>query len=178
MTVVSGVFTIGGIDVHTAVREYVAKHCPGRWAHVIEVGARDVNGGIRDLIDTDSYVGVDLVAGPGVQHVGDVREYQPTQLADLVLCLEVAEHDPDPLSLFQACCRLLRPGGVFVMTCATGGRAPHSAGDGGPLAPGEWYGNVPASTVLAAVRGVPLRLRDMVVDPAAGDLRAVIVKDV
>lgn len=162
--------------MHAAVREYVAKHCRGRWSHVIEVGSRDVNGGVRDLIDTDAYVGVDLVAGPGVQHVGDVREYQPVQLADLVLCLEVAEHDPDPLSLFQACCRLLRPGGVFVMTCATGGRAPHSAGDGGPLGPGEWYGNVAPSVVLAAVRDSPFRLRDMVVDPAAGDLRVVVVK--
>jgi len=47
--------------------------------------------------------------------------------------------------------RMLEPGGMFVMTAAGPGRAPHSAVDGKGLQPGEHYANIdPGGTVDVA----------------------------
>jgi 2-polyprenyl-6-hydroxyphenyl methylase/3-demethylubiquinone-9 3-methyltransferase len=43
---------------------------------------------------------------------------------DLVTCMELLEHVPDPASMIAACARLVRPGGVVV--CSTINRNPKS----------------------------------------------------
>ena len=57
---------------------------------VLEIGSYDVNGSIRSLFDTEHYVGVDLVAGPGVDVVADGQSVDyPDATFDVVLSCEV-----------------------------------------------------------------------------------------
>jgi hypothetical protein len=61
---------------------------------VLEIGAHDVNGGIRELFDTDKYVGVDLSAGEGVDVVISGHEYSSEILFDVTISCECFEHNP------------------------------------------------------------------------------------
>ncbi len=130
--------------MHDSARSFVARIVSGRqFGHVVEVGGRNINGGVVDLIDyTRSYTSLDLYDGPGVDVVTDVRDWTPPHLVDLVICCEVLEHADDPAGVVKSCLAMLAPGGLFVMTCAGPGRAPHSGHDGGPVRPDEHYANI------------------------------------
>jgi hypothetical protein len=129
--------------MHDAARTYVAGVVAGqRYARVVEVGGRDINGGIRDLVDAGTYVGIDLEDGPGVDVVADCRFWEPPWKASLAVCCEVLEHAEFPRSVVDACVGYLRPGGRLVLTCAGPGRAAHSGHDGGPVQEDEHYANV------------------------------------
>jgi SAM-dependent methyltransferase len=128
--------------LHDSARQYVATVVAGqRYARVVEVGSRNVNGSIRELVDAATYVGIDLEDGPGVDVVADCRFWEPPWKASLVLCCEVLEHAEDPQSVVDTCIGYLKPGGRLVLTCAGPGRAPHSGHDGGPVVD-EHYGNI------------------------------------
>ena len=134
---------IGGIPVHAEVREWVARWCAvDQFVRTLEVGSRDINGGVRDLIRSENYFGVDLYAGPGVDRVCDARDLGYDGQFDLVLCLEVLEHERDPEGLIDTLGRLAKPGGLVVATAGGVGREPHSAHDGGALRWDEHYGNL------------------------------------
>lgn len=126
--------------MHAEARRFVAAHS-GTYPHVVELGGRDVNGGVRDLFDYDRWLSIDLHPGPAVDVVADARTYRPNFEADLVVCCEVAEHCPRPWQLVANAHRILRPGGVFLFTAACPPRAPHSAVDGGPVRD-EHYRNI------------------------------------
>jgi len=141
--------------MHPAVREYVAEHLPGEYESVLEVGSRDINGGVRDLLAPEAaYIGVDLREGPGVDVVADFSAYRHPERVDVVLCLEVFEHTPEWREIIDSAHRNLKPGGTLIVTCATTRRPPHSAVNGGALPPGEHYANVAQDELnLALSRG-------------------------
>jgi hypothetical protein len=115
------------------------------YQHVLEIGARSINGTIRDLCSSaTSYVGIDIRPGPDVDAVASGHDYQPVIRPDLVLCAEVFEHVPDEMAcaICQHALALLMPGGSLLLSMATDPRRPHSADDGGDLRPGEFYRNV------------------------------------
>lgn len=118
----------------------------GPFRFVVEFGSRDVNGTVRPLFPfCDSYVGVDIRPGPGVDVVGDpVTLVFDVAVAnvDCVVCTEVMEHTPHPDRLCQTAFDLLHPGGVFIVTAATDPREPHSAIDEQPIRCDEWYHNI------------------------------------
>ena len=164
--------------MHPAVRTHVARsladwlatvpHDRGRTPDVLEVGARDVNGGVRDLLPPlATYHGLDIAPGPGVDTVADAADWQPERTYDVVLCLEVLEHAERWAKIVANLAAWTAPGGVLIVTCATHGRAPHSGLDGGPVRDGEHYGNVGAAEVAELLPGCTLT-----VDPQAGDLYA------
>lgn len=129
--------------MHDSAFRYIASVVEGRhYARVVEVGGRNVNGGVRELIAADEYLSIDLEDGPDVDVVGDCRTWQPPWLASLVVCAEVLEHADDPATVVKACVSYLKPGGRLVVTCAGPGRAPHSGHDGGPVQTNEWYENI------------------------------------
>ena len=107
---------------------------------VLEIGSLNVNGSVRELFDNADYVGIDRRPGPGVDVVMDARDVRATGF-DVVVCTEVLEHDPDPQSIIDCAERVLKPGGLLILTAGSNGREPHGA-DGGPLGPVEHYGNV------------------------------------
>src|SRR5215207_10529132 len=129
--------------MHDAARSYILSQTVGkRFAKVVEVGGRNINGSLRDAINADEYISIDLEDGPDVDVVGDCRDWEPPWPASLVLCAEVLEHAPDPRGVVDACIRFLRPGGRLVLTCAGPGRAPHSGHDGMAIQEGEHYANI------------------------------------
>jgi SAM-dependent methyltransferase len=117
---------------------------------VIELGSRTVagpwpySGPVRHLFPGADYVGVDAVAGPNVDVVANAANWRPNPLrsVDTVVCTETLEHTPEAEAICSNAWQLLHGGGVFVLTAAGVGRAPHSAVDGGPLRDGEYYRNI------------------------------------
>lgn len=153
--------------MHSAAREWVAAHAlPG---DVLEIGSRNINGTVRDLFPGD-YTGLDISEGPGVDVVADVTEWTTRKRFDVVVCCEVLEHTDAPI--IDAAHRLLRKGGTLILTAAGPGREPHSAVDGGPLRPGEWYANIDPDELRVALSG----WSEVTVDVAGDDVRAVAVK--
>lgn len=109
---------------------------------VIDFGGRNVNGTVRSLFGTATYVSVDIRPGKGVDVVGDASTYEPPFAPDTVVCLEVLEHTPDGESMMLNAFKILDDGGVLIVTAACHPRSPHSAVNGGPLPIGEYYRNV------------------------------------
>jgi SAM-dependent methyltransferase len=123
--------------------EYVARCLPPRRS-VVEFGGRDVNGSVRPLFRGCEYIGVDVEPGPGVDFVGDAATWkpEPSRRFDTVISTETLEHTPVADRICANAYELLERGGVFIVTAASVGRAPHSAIDGGALRYGEFYRNV------------------------------------
>jgi len=129
--------------MHDSVRAYVEKHTRklGHAPAVLEVGALDINGGVRDLFPgAVQYLGVDLDPGPGVDLVADAHEldrlaevHQDETMAagrfDLVLCLEMLEHDDAPWLTAGQLCRMVRPGGTVIVTARGNGFPEHNRPD-------------------------------------------------
>lgn len=110
---------------------------------VYEIGSRNINGSVRGLF-AGQYIGVDVVPGLGVDLVADAAAYVPplTLAPSTVVCCEVLEHTSDAAAIVYQAATVLQPGGLLIITAAGEGRAPHSATDGGPIRPGEFYRNL------------------------------------
>jgi hypothetical protein len=137
---------------------------------VLEVGSRNVNGSVRGMFRSSSYLGIDIIPGPGVDLVKREQDYRLINSEfDCVVCTEALEHDPDWRNcLSRMMCRVAS-GGHLLMTCATDGRQPHGV-DGGPIKDGEHYENVDAAEACKIIMGFsPARL-EMSVDKRYGDL--------
>src|SRR5262249_32046337 len=132
-----------GAVMHAATYRYVRctvrRHGP--WRTVLEIGSWDVNGSVRRLFAGATYLGVDIVPGPGVDVVADGASFAPEHPPDCVVCTEVLEHTLRAEAIVANAHRMLAPGGVLVLTAAWAGRLPHSAVDGGRLRPREFYSN-------------------------------------
>lgn len=138
--------------MHQAVLDFVAEHRPDTATAVLDIGGRDINGTPRQIFaDAETYTSVDLHPGPGVDIAGDIRDLGLTDIADVVLCLEVLEHAEPWRAIVAAAVTACEPGGTILITCAGPARTPHSAVDGGPLRDGEYYANITADELSQAL---------------------------
>jgi SAM-dependent methyltransferase len=93
---------------------------------VCEVGAYNVNGTVRASIEAhgpESYLGVDIEAGPGVDLVADVGtlpERFPNGFG-LVVSTEMLEHVADWRAAIKSLVRLVAPGGSLAVTTRSPG---------------------------------------------------------
>jgi hypothetical protein len=162
--------------MHGEAFEFVKRAAEfGPFRDVVEVGGRDVNGTVRPLFVGAAYTSIDLCDGPGVDVVADAADWQPPFPVDCVVCAEVLEHSPDArLIVLQAYSWLESPG-VFIMTCATTGREPHSAVDGALLGPGhgEHYRNVGAEEFESWLEAAGFAVWELEVNLEHHDLYAV-----
>ena len=113
-------------EVRAWVEGVVAEYRPR--GPVLEVGALNINGTVRDLFPQEGYIGLDIRDGPGVDIVGDIcdrsyieADYIEEKAALLerfntVLCCETLEHIPRPWQAIAAMRRALKPGGLFIGT--------------------------------------------------------------
>lgn len=87
---------------------------------VLEVGSYNENGSVRPLFDgCASYIGVDTRDGLGVDKVIEARDpypFEPRQF-DLVVSTEMLEHALDPWHAIDQMARVLRSGGILILTC-------------------------------------------------------------
>ena len=119
---------------------------------VVEFGSCNMNGSVRDVYpQAESWWGIDTQPGPGVDELADAATWQTDRTFGLVICAEVFEHSPDWAAIIDTAHRVLEPGGLFLASCATGNRPPHSAVDGGPLRDGEFYANVDPDEMWAVL---------------------------
>lgn len=119
---------------------------------VLDCGSLDVNGNNRYLFQYlreggAQYYGIDRMEGDNVDEVCLIHEFIPrwrtsgvTQLAggerenqnptltiDIILCVEVLEHDEHWTKSVAHMTDILRPGGMLIITAAGPKRKPHSA---------------------------------------------------
>lgn len=102
-----------------------------RRVNVLEFGSRDVNGSIRQFFDGCLYLGIDAVAGPGVDIVCAAADAESAVQAvaggewHVVATCEMLEHDPDWKRSVEVMLSMLTPGGLFVGTAAGPARPEH-----------------------------------------------------
>lgn len=105
---------------------------------VVEVGSMNVNGSLRSHVESlgpSSYVGVDFLAGNGVDVVCDasdlVKRFGKNSF-DVVISTEMLEHAEDWQGAVKSMKRVLRPGGILLLT---------ARGPGFPLHgyPHDWH---------------------------------------
>lgn len=93
---------------------------------VLGIGTFDVCGTEDQYFEGGKYEGLDLGPGPGVDIVCPAQEYDaPNSSYDVIISCECWEHNPFYKESIQNACRLLKPGGLFLFTCATTGRPVH-----------------------------------------------------
>jgi SAM-dependent methyltransferase len=102
---------------------------------VLEVGSLNINGSVRPLVEARnpaSYVGVDVVDGPGVDKLCDVADLVATfgpDSFDVVVSTECLEHVADWQLAVAQMTLVLRPGGVLVWTTRSPGFLYHHPPD-------------------------------------------------
>jgi SAM-dependent methyltransferase len=89
---------------------------------ILEVGSFDVNGSPRTVVCPrlpKSYVGVDMQPGAGVDLICDgakVHEKFGESAFDVVICCEMLEHVKDWKAVVSSMKRVLKIGGVLIVT--------------------------------------------------------------
>jgi SAM-dependent methyltransferase len=101
------------------------KHFP----KVLEVGSRDINGSVKDLINYKEYIGLDLIDDNKSVDVVDDAENIPnhwsSETFDLVICTETLEHVKDPPSIVRKMRNVLKKGGWMLITTPGTGHPEH-----------------------------------------------------
>ena len=131
--------------MHPEAFNYVRPYATDKAVSVLDIGGRNVNGSPRELFPhADPYRVLDILPGADVDIVADAASWVPDRRYDIVLCLETFEHAPMWRDIVRTAYSALSDGGLFIATMGGPNRVAHSAHDGGPLWPREYYGNVSA----------------------------------
>ena len=106
------------------VKQKYPHHFKGK--KVLDCGSLDVNGNNRYLFDDCDYLGIDIGEGPNVDVVSFIHLYRaPDESFDTIISTECFEHDRHYAESLSNITRMLKPGGMFLFTCATTGRQEH-----------------------------------------------------
>lgn len=93
---------------------------------VLDIGSLDVNGNNRFLFNNCDYLGIDIAEGKNVDKVSLGHLFDaPDNFYDVIISTEVFEHDMFYEKTIQNIIRMLKPGGMFLFTCASLGRKEH-----------------------------------------------------
>jgi SAM-dependent methyltransferase len=96
----------------------------GHRCRIVEIGAQDVNGSLREVCPPGmDYVGVDFAAGKGVDVVITDPYQLPfeTESVDVCLSSSVFEHSEMFWLLFTEILRILKPAGLFYLNVPSNG---------------------------------------------------------
>ena len=161
--------------MHEASRKFVEDSLRriGPRTRVVEIGSRNVNGGVSDLFEDADYTGIDLVPGPGVSLVADGAEWLPLDFVDCVVCCSVLEHTKKAVAIIENAYRMLLVGGFLIITTTADPWPVHSSVDGGRLRGGEHYNNVTKDQLK---RWLGLCFQEFIVKQEGGDLFGVAQK--
>lgn len=129
---------------------------------VVEFGAQDVNGTVRQRFAAARYVGVDVAVCDSVTVTCLAHEYMHSgDIPDVVVSTEMLEHDPFWIMSLQKMVSLLKPGGLLLVTAAGPGRPEHGTSVAYPesspvtVAANGWsryYRNLSSAEIEFAIR--------------------------
>lgn len=108
-------------EVLNVVREWYPKYLADQ-KYVLEIGALDVNGSPRSIFTEDHvYVGVDMREGDGVDVVANSHDLKQflSGSRDVVVCIDMLEHDDAFWLTLAEIKRVLRVSGYFVCSVPT-----------------------------------------------------------
>lgn len=93
---------------------------------VLDIGSLDINGSNKDLFENCNYLGIDVGEGRNVDLVSIGHLFDgPNEHFDTIISTEVFEHDMFYEETVKNITRMLKPGGLFLFTCAAPGRPEH-----------------------------------------------------
>jgi SAM-dependent methyltransferase len=108
--------------------------------NVLDVGSGDINGNNKSLFDNCIYNGNDVIAARNVTIVSKTKDLPFHDAAfDTIISTECFEHDPEYAESFQKIYKMLKPGGLFVFTCASTNRPEHGTKR---TSPNDSYGTI------------------------------------
>lgn len=116
--------------MNNAVRDYVLKHIDKLKGSVLEVGARNINGCVRDIVP--QAIGSDMHDGPNVDVICKAErllEYFGAEKFDAVMSFDAFEHIKDWRACVTNMWSVLKPGGWLVMTMAIPKKGRHAYPD-------------------------------------------------
>jgi SAM-dependent methyltransferase len=134
---------------HPAQRNFfkeIRKRFPEHFyqVRVIDCGSLNVNGSLKDLFEDSFYFGVDIVPGLNVDIVCPVKDLDYKEVFDTVVSAEMLEHSETYKEDLEKMVKMLRPGGLLVISAAGKGRAEHGTrrtGDSWGTSP-DYYKNI------------------------------------
>lgn len=93
---------------------------------VLDIGSLDINGNNQEYFYNCNYIGVDIAESRNVDLISKGHELGfPDSTFDVIISTECFEHDQYYDATIQNIYRMLKPGGLFLFTCATTGRHEH-----------------------------------------------------
>lgn len=92
---------------------------------VLEVGSQDINGSVRKHFNNCDYVGIDLGEAPSVDVVCSIIDYVHPEEYDVVISCEMLEHCKEWSEALEQMYENIKPGGLFILTCAGPTRQEH-----------------------------------------------------
>lgn len=101
---------------------------------VLEIGSQNINGSIRELFSGGQYLGIDLGEGKDVDLVCHGKDFYREVPFDVIISCESLEHDMFYAETIVNAIRLLKSGGLLLLTMASHGRAEHGTHNAAPFA--------------------------------------------
>jgi SAM-dependent methyltransferase len=93
---------------------------------ILDVGAGDINGNNRHLFDKCEYHANDVYEAPNITIISRTKDLKyEDETFDTIISTECFEHDPDYKDSLKNIYRMLKPGGLFLFTCASTNRPEH-----------------------------------------------------
>jgi len=100
----------------------------------LDIGSFDINGNNRFMFTDSEILGIDIIDGPNVDLVCVAHEFEAEpESYDVIVTTETLEHDMYFDRSLRKSVELLKPGGIYVMTCAGHGRPEHGTTESGQL---------------------------------------------
>jgi len=129
-------------DQAKAFTQFVAATLPDSFSGktVLDVGSGDINGNNRFLFKDCDYTGNDVYIAPNATIVCKTGALPMGENTfDTIVSTECFEHDPEYAESFRKIVYMLKPGGLFLFTCASTGRHEHGTRR---TSPGDSYGTI------------------------------------
>ena len=92
---------------------------------VLEIGSQNINGTVRTHFKNCQYIGTDLGPAKGVDVIHDITEGSFPGKYDVVISSEMLEHCEDWEKALINMYHNVKPGGLFILTCAGPQRQEH-----------------------------------------------------